>query len=179
MPQVDWAGIRRVFEARHHKQSTPEGYVAWCLDPRTRSTTIEYDVEKVANFIQHHCGLQTPDNARDIRIQLMQFRRNTSIFQTPNDAEGWILEPANYWLAIGAKNPSCILVEPALRLFDCLANSVPSERSFSYQNLIHNKVRNKLSQEKADMLTFVYYNSRALERSLVIPAEYNSGCESS
>jgi hypothetical protein len=178
MPYINWDNIKKVFHARLDTQSTPEGYVAWCLDPRTQSTTIPYDIDKVADFIQQHCGLHAPEQRRDIQVQLMQFRRGEAIFQVPIDAGEWIYKPYNYWMAVGAKNPGCILVKPALRLFSCLANSVPSERSFSHQNYIHNKVRNRLSQEKADMLTFVYYNSRALDSSLAMPSDCNSGCDS-
>lgn len=52
----------------------------------------------------------------------------------------------------------------ARRLLSCLANSVPSERAFSAQNFIHNKTRNRLSQEKTDKLAFIYMNAKALRR---------------
>jgi hypothetical protein len=41
---------------------------------------------------------------------------------------------------------------------------VPSERSFSAQNLIHDKTRNRLSPEKTNKLMFIYINRRVLDR---------------
>ena len=40
---------------------------------------------------------------------------------------------------------------------------MPSERAFSVQNLIHNKLRNRMGATKATKLVFIYINSRALK----------------
>ena len=45
---------------------------------------------------------------------------------------------------------------------DAPCNSVPSERAFSIQNIIHSKIRNQLSSAKVDKLTYIYMNSRIL-----------------
>ena len=50
----------------------------------------------------------------------------------------------------------------AVRIYSNPANSVPSERSFSIQNLIHDKKRNRLASEKVDKLTYIYMNTRVL-----------------
>ena len=51
----------------------------------------------------------------------------------------------------------------AVRLFSTPANTVPSERAFSAQNLIHDKKRNRLSSEKANKLVYIHMNQRILE----------------
>lgn len=175
IPSVNWAQLMTIFKARKDTQATPETYVAWCLDPRTRSNTEPYDVDMVAAFIGKHCGLSTAQECYDIQLRIMQFRRGEDIFRIPIHAGDWINNPYHFWLRMSAQYPDCILVKPALRLFSCLANSVPSERSFSHQNYIHNKVRNRLDQEVVDKLTFVYYNSRALKGALGISPDYSSG----
>jgi hypothetical protein len=48
------------------------------------------------------------------------------------------------------------------RLFSTPGNSVPSERSFSFQNDIHNKSRNKLQSEKVNKLIYISMNSKVL-----------------
>jgi hypothetical protein len=39
---------------------------------------------------------------------------------------------------------------------------VPSERAFSIQNLLLNKLRNRLSTERVDKLQYIYINQRVL-----------------
>lgn len=51
----------------------------------------------------------------------------------------------------------------AIRLITTPANSVPSERAFSVQNMIHTKLRNRMGAVKAAKLVFIYINSRALK----------------
>ena len=51
----------------------------------------------------------------------------------------------------------------ALRLMRTMASSVPSERAFSIQNLIHDKLRSRLTAEKVDMLQFIYINERVMK----------------
>ena len=52
----------------------------------------------------------------------------------------------------------------ALRRFRTPCNSVPSERSFSVQNAIHDKVRNRLLPTRTDKLIYIYMNRRVLDR---------------
>ena len=54
----------------------------------------------------------------------------------------------------------------ALRLFRTPGNSVPSERSFSVQNAIHDKVRNRLLPTRTDKLICIYMNRRVLDRQV-------------
>ncbi|KJZ68337.1 hypothetical protein HIM_12270 [Hirsutella minnesotensis 3608] len=52
----------------------------------------------------------------------------------------------------------------AKRILGALANSVPSERSFSSTNYLHSRIRNRLAVASTNMLTFIYMNSRVLRR---------------
>ena len=58
-------------------------------------------------------------------------------------------------------NEGSRLAPLAIRLFSSIANSVPSERAFSAMNYIHNRYRNRLTAENAEMLIFVFMNWRA------------------
>lgn len=51
------------------------------------------------------------------------------------------------------------MVAFAQKLFRTPANSVPSERAFSIQNLLHTKTRNCMLPERANKLEFLYINS--------------------
>ena len=57
-------------------------------------------------------------------------------------------------------NEGSQLAPLAVRLFSSIANSVPSERAFSAMNYIHNRYRNRLTAENAEMLIFVFMNWR-------------------
>lgn len=63
-----------------------------------------------------------------------------------------------------AKIQGSKLAVVALRLFGTIANSVPSERSFSTQNFLHSNVRNRITTERTDKMAFIYINSRVLKR---------------
>jgi hypothetical protein len=125
MPHTDWSHLKEVYHSRHKIQSSPESYNAWCLDPRTRIPTAPYDPDNVADFMQHH-GIIQAGQVHALQTQLLQFRRGEGIFRLPTTAEDPIDDPYFYWLRIGALDPACLLVAPALRLFLCLSNSVPS-----------------------------------------------------
>ncbi|KAF5711657.1 C6 transcription factor [Fusarium mundagurra] len=61
-------------------------------------------------------------------------------------------------------NQGSKLAALAVRIFGTIANSVPSERSFSAVNFLHSKARNRLTPANADKLAFIYMNERVLER---------------
>ena len=52
----------------------------------------------------------------------------------------------------------------AIRLISTPATSVPSERAFSILNLVHTKLRNRLSNGRVDKLQYIYINERVLQR---------------
>jgi hypothetical protein len=53
----------------------------------------------------------------------------------------------------------------ARRLALTPSNSVPSERAFSILNLLQNKLRNCLTNQRVDKLQFIYLNERVLQRA--------------
>jgi hypothetical protein len=56
------------------------------------------------------------------------------------------------------------LAKLALRVLQTPSNSVPSERAFSTEKLIHTKLRNRLTEVRVEMLTFIHVNYRVLTR---------------
>ena len=55
----------------------------------------------------------------------------------------------------------------AVRLFSTPANSVPSEQSFSIQNLLLDKKRNLLHPETVNKLSYIHMNTRVLRKAKV------------
>src|SRR5579859_3108980 len=72
-------------------------------------------------------------------------------------------DPRQFWLF--ASLSSKYLAPLCCRLFNAPCNSVPGERAFSIQNIIHSKLRNSLKSEKVDKLTFIYMNSCVLSKT--------------
>jgi hypothetical protein len=56
------------------------------------------------------------------------------------------------------------LYQLATRLLHTLANSVPSERSFSSINILHSKSRNRLTVERVSKILYIQVNRRTLGR---------------
>jgi hAT family C-terminal dimerisation region len=44
------------------------------------------------------------------------------------------------------------------------SSSVPSERAFSILNLVHNKLRNRLTSSRVDKLQYIYINERIIRK---------------
>jgi hypothetical protein len=56
------------------------------------------------------------------------------------------------------------ILRVAIRLFRTPCNSVPSERPFSVQNIIHDKKRNRHDPARTNKLMYIYMNRRVLDR---------------
>ena len=171
MTHIDWVILQKIFQDRYEKQSLPETHVAWCLDPRTRGTKEIHNVDNVVAFLQQHANSKTLEESAEVETQFYCFRRGEGIYNTSLFGGHLIHKPRDYWYRISIDSPGCKLASIAMRLFSCLANSVPSERAFSTQNYIHSKIRNRLAQEKVDKLSFVYFNSRALKSHAGMPVD--------
>ena len=62
-----------------------------------------------------------------------------------------------WWSSTGERHfPT--LADLAIRVFACLAASAAAERSFSAMGFLHSDLRNSLSTEKVNMLTYVKMN---------------------
>ena len=71
-------------------------------------------------------------------------------------------KPILFWRYLQASAPELSLF--ARKMLTVIANSVPSERSFSSMNYIHSKTRNRLDLVRADKLQFLHMNIRALSK---------------
>lgn len=164
MPSIDWHQLDEVFDTRYGMQTTIENKVAWALDPRTRHLpfTILHQREVVEFLVARSGPLLTADRSMQLDLELCQFRSNEGLFNAANFIPDYLDNPVLFWAKL--KVPGRFLANIAKRLFHCLANSVPSERSFSAQNYIHCNIRNSLLQDKVDKLSFIYVNYRVLKK---------------
>ena len=95
------------------------------------------------------------------RRHFVLFRQRQDLFSPGADCWQDAGDPWLFWQTASQHSPG--LAALASRLFKTPANSVPSERAFSTQNLVHTKTRNRLDAQHVDKLTYVRINARALE----------------
>jgi len=95
-----------------------------------------------------------------VQEQYYMYRAKDGPF-SPHNLAWNITSLTSFWHAQHSFSPVLLLL--ATRLSRTPANSVPSERSFSTQNLIHSKIHNSLSSTRVDKLTYMYLNRRVLD----------------
>ena len=159
-PQSGPGQLIELFDKRMKRQVKPLHWAAHFLNPLNVQfpTTIEQQ-NTVIYYMNHFAP------SRDIAVRAQRdfftYRGRFGPFSVSNAS--WKFEdPLTFWYAQQGFTPE--LANIAIRLFRTPANSVSSERSFSVQNLIHSKFRNRLHPTRVNKLTFLYLNRRVLDR---------------
>jgi hypothetical protein len=80
-----------------------------------------------------------------LHTQFNLFNQSVSSFDQSALCWKYKSNPQQFW--ISALIRASALAKLDNRIFQCPANSVPSERAFSTQNFIHNKIHNHLNPE--------------------------------
>jgi hypothetical protein len=75
---------------------------------------------------------------------------------------------ADWWLLWGSEVPALQTV--AVKSLSQPTAQTASERNYSHFNFIHNKLRNKLSADRAEDLVYVYQNTRLQEKLTAVNA---------
>lgn len=165
---VDWLRLYSQFDTRFAKQTTDVHWAAFSFDPESFApgALTRGQKERAMQWVEDHA----PPPLRDeIVTEYVQFRMGQgrdygpgSSFRCGNQP---IEEKWDRLAALGVPLAQHVVT----RLFRALANSVPSERSFSAANFIHSKTRNRLQQPTVNKLTFIYVNSRVLQQLRLAP----------
>ena len=139
----------------------PIHFVAYYLDPNHITIPLadaNIDTKIFECFMEH---TQTEEEALDMYNEFHLFRNKMAPFEAIRPAWSATKDPKMFWTMF--ETHTRFLGKFARRLFSTPANSVSSERAFSIQNIIHTKLRNTLSAEKVDKLTYIYMNARILK----------------
>lgn len=138
---------------------------AFYMDPQNVGIHIDdYNERRILNFFSQIAT--TRAEQEQLHIQFNLYNKALAPFTRPTlrsaRAPCWeyIDDPRRFW--ISAVHRAEALSKLGNRLFQAPGNSVPSERSFSIQNYIHSKSRNRLGTARVDKLIYIYMNSRAL-----------------
>ncbi|KAK2922527.1 Ribonuclease H-like superfamily [Fusarium oxysporum f. sp. vasinfectum] len=180
-PLINYSELRQWRVQRMKGQTTDIHHFAFALDPRTTiGEGLGLDtMERAHRFLEENTS---NEEYQQLFGEFCRFRaREGALFgptsriyreqpKTPHTpSHYYILSAWGYFGSMGVK-----LATLARRVLGSLANSVPSERSFSATNYLHCKLRNRLSPLSTDKVTFIYMNSRVLKRLKTVkdnPAE--------
>jgi hypothetical protein len=155
------------FEKRFKRQTNDCHLMAYLLNPATVGD------DEIPGYINWHERAYAFFVHRQIEPvsalkELNEFRGKTGRFYP----KLWCWELAKdagvFWNSATTLAPTIGPI--AIRLISTPATSVPSERAFSILNLVHTKLRNRLSIERVDKLQYIYINERVLRK---IKTSYN------
>jgi hypothetical protein len=147
------------FQTRFARQVLDIHWVAHYLVPENVSLTITPDgVQSIIRFFA-----KQPNYNKDqpLLADFLSFRGKEGIFSPTAPCWTQSEHPLRFWQLQAMFSPG--LGTLAVRLFSTPANTVPSERAFSAQNLIHDRKRNRLSAEKTNKLVYIHMNQRLLD----------------
>jgi len=164
-PESPAALILPHLNERQERQLKPLHWAAYYLDPR--NVEIAMPNQDAYNLLRRFLTRMDPGgNNRDglpaAFTQLLLYRAREGPFAQENAPWDVAEHPIAFWsfMIEFVSHISRI----AIRLFRTPCNSVPSERSFSVQNAIHDKARNRLLLARTDKLIYIYMNRRVLDR---------------
>ena len=157
--EVDWDPLFTKLASREEIQTLDIHVTAWALDPTTRYTSLSIQqLTCVEAFLQE---FSPASSWPKVRSQFTQFRAQDGPHfsmgsATLNSGE----TPYEFWLRLSTTDLE--LAHVAKRILSTLANSVPSERSFSATKFLQNKVRNRLTPETTNHAAFLFINAKVL-----------------
>ena len=146
------------WKARFDRQITPLHVAAYYLQPQHFNSDI---LPTLQDQILDLLKAYIPDFSTAYK-QFFDFRLQRNAFQPSSRSWTMVDDPVIFWAYHRAM---CLELSAfADHLLTTIANSVPSERSFSTINYIHSKTRNALTLERVDKLEFIYINTRLLKK---------------
>ena len=159
--------LEDVWQQRFRKQVNGLHWTAFLLDPASITYPLDdYTQDLVMETMTRY--IPQPLLAQSRRAFFL-FRQKQDVFSPGANCWQDAGEPWLFWQIAHHHSPG--LATLASRLFKTPANSVPSERAFSTQNLIHTKTRNRLDTQRVDKLTYVHVNQRVLDHCGTVSSE--------
>ncbi|KAL5610541.1 hypothetical protein FOBRF1_006658 [Fusarium oxysporum] len=166
-PDIPWDDIDAIFKARLDKQTYDIHWIADALRPDTTGPNSKLPPSvfaRVQEYLQKQ--LENDDEYHRALSEFTHFRMRTGgpdgLFNKHSAVYDDGFKPAMAWQCL--LNQGSILARVAVKVMNTLANSVPSERSFSAISFIHTKARNRLTPMHADMQAFIFMNDHVIDR---------------
>jgi hypothetical protein len=147
------------FGPRFQRQTNDMHWAAHYLMPANVGATMDQVAQR--RVFQFFNSQLNDNNKAAIRSDFISFRTKSGLFGPTMDCWDHCDDALLFWQIQATFVPR--LGQIAIRLFSTPANSVPSERSFSAQNLIHDKKCNTLDPTRVNKLIFIHMNQRCLD----------------
>jgi hypothetical protein len=150
------------FQSRWHMLRTDLHYAGALLNPYLLDeVTLIDDREATEAVVRVLRKLTTNDVAFASALSEYQsFRDHRGIFAGLPVAAALNLEPHEWWDLLGAGAHTLAPIAKRILAQVCSASSC--ERNWSMYSFVHNKVRNRLTSERAEELVYIYTNARTL-----------------
>ncbi|KAJ3455179.1 hypothetical protein MRS44_013779 [Fusarium solani] len=153
-PDIPWDDVDAIFKARLDKQTYDIHWIADALRPDTTSPNSKLPPSVFARVQEYlKKQLKNDDECRRALFEFTHFRMRTGgpgdLFNKRSAVYDDGFKSAMAWQCL--LNQCSILARAAVKIMSTLANSVPSERSFSAISFIRTKARNRLTPMHADM----------------------------
>ena len=169
LPHLD--EVLTLFDKRMKKQLQPIHYLAAALDPLEPAKSLSWAAEQqdmiIAAFRNHVGEIDSRaynEAVFQLRTQFNSFTKQQG-FYSPQNFELWHVDshPSTFWTYAETRD-KLELPQLAIRLLGVVANSVPSERSFSAMNYVQDTYRTRMSVPTMHKSVYCYMNARALRR---------------
>lgn len=148
-----------VFDTRMKVQTLPIHAASYYLTPTNVAKSMsDKDRDSVIKWLMK---VTQEKDWTALRSAFWSFRTQKEGFH--HNDQSWMDKenPVLFWRTHLDRYPELAII--ATRIFETIANSVPSERAFSCMNLVHSKQRNRLGPLKVAKLVYIYMNQRTLD----------------
>lgn len=145
---------------RYNAVNNDQVIVAFLLDPTNNTNNISTDFLSTLQRLINARFPQNPQKANEVFEIAAQFVAKSGVCHTSKPF--WSNPPTNgllWWQTYGSFINKD-LKELVIEILSIPASSASAERNWSAYGFVHSKTRNRLTTDNAEMLTFLYDNSK-------------------
>lgn len=135
--------------------------LAYQLDPKYRGELL--NANKCDSIIEREILRLAPENKKDeVLIEYSDYIGKLGGFSDDHLWGAMTSQPINWWTLVARRYP--ILSTIARQILSIPSTSAASERNWSSFGFIHNKLRNRLEDNKVEKCVYLYWNMRILKQ---------------
>lgn len=156
---LDIADQKDILKFIKHRQEflfTPSMRIAFFLD-HSKKQVCSTDIIPAAVALAKKIGLVNETTEDVLHRELKEFGLMRERWSAGEQVQQAKFDPLEWW-TLASKTKFSMARKLALRVFSVPTSSAASERSWSIHSFIHSKLRNRLSNDRAEKLVFVYTN---------------------
>jgi hypothetical protein len=151
--------IQKSVKERWDFLSTESTGISYMLTPKHAADGFYIDDDKldILKHVNKIASAQFPGFGDKAEEEMVQFVSKMSALEGTRREQIFKLDSKHYWNIFGQQEfPTLYLLAKSVNEMIC--SSAASERIWSIYRFIHSRLRNRLSNEKVEMLAYVYVN---------------------